>query len=90
MDGCDFYDYFVAPLLDLSLGDLAKVADYAPGSDWVFVQDGSDDTADKIADVIYSRYVDTCACDVWGPSTYVDWYLDNVLVLNDDQNVVVH
>ena len=79
MDGNDFYDYFVEPLLDLDLSDLAKVADYALPTDWVLTQNGPDDTAEKIADVIHGDFVDTGACEVWSPRTFIDWYVDGVL-----------
>jgi len=81
MDGNDFYDYFVQPLLDLDVSDLAKVADYALPKDWFLTQSGPDDTADKIADVIHTQYFDTGAADDWGPAKFAAWYIDNVLDL---------
>lgn len=79
MDGNDFYDYFVEPLTALDNSDLAKVADYALGNDWFMTQTGREDTAEKIADVIHGDFVDTGACEVWSPRTFIDWYVDGVL-----------
>jgi len=79
MDGNDFFDYFVQPLLDLDLSDLAKVADYALPKDWFLTQSGPDDTADLIADVIYAQYFDTGAADDWGPTTFFNWYVDGAI-----------
>ncbi len=95
MDGNDFFDYFVQPLLDLDLSDLAKVADYALPKDWVLTQNGPDDTADKIADVIYTQYFDTGAADDWGPRTFFNWYVDGAIAAAHGRfvagsDVVVH
>jgi hypothetical protein len=77
-DGDDFYDYFVLPLLDLDHSVLAKVADKAFGNpDWALFQNGPNDVADKVAQIIHDDYFDTGASDSWGPATYVNWYINS-------------
>lgn len=79
MDGCDFYDYFVGPLQAMNNLDLGALADHALADGWYLTQNGRGDVVDKIADAIYAQYVDTGACDTWGPATFFDWYVDGVL-----------
>lgn len=75
MDGCDFYDYFVKPLTDLDNTVLANLADNVLGKDWFLTQKGRDDVADKIANASYDDYVNTGACDHWGPAAWMNYYL---------------
>jgi len=79
MDGLDFYDCFIEPLLDLDPSDLAKVADRTLPKNWFLTQDGHDDTADKIAEVICAQYYDSGASEIWGPTTFFNWYVDGLL-----------
>lgn len=79
MDGCDFYDVFVGPLHELPLSDLAKLADFALPKNWYLIQEGPGPTADMVADAIYEKYLESGACEEWGPSTFYQWYVDGVL-----------
>ncbi|MGA0351995.1 MAG: hypothetical protein ACO3MF_04555 [Acholeplasmataceae bacterium] len=79
MDGCNFYDYFVKPLHDLSNHDLSKLADFSLKDGWYITQSGRDDVIDKVANAIHEQYVDTGACDIWGPTMFVNHYLCGVL-----------
>jgi hypothetical protein len=79
MDGCDFYDVFVGPLQELDLSDLAKLADFSLSKNWFMIQEGPEHTVDMIADVIYDSYMNSGACETWGPSQYFQWYLDGVI-----------
>jgi len=91
MDGNDFFDYFVQPLLDMPKLDLGALADHALPDGWYLTQDGPDDVADKVALAIHDAYFDTGAADTWGPATFFDWYVDNVLKLAKVPNMdVVH
>lgn len=78
MDGNDFYDYFVHPLLQLGDTKLAKLADKTLPANWFMTQNGRDDTADKIALVIHDDYFNTGAADHWGPRTFFDYWMDTI------------
>lgn len=78
MDGNDFYDYFVHPLLQLNNTKLAKLADKTLPADWFMTQKGRDDTADRIALVIHDDYFNTGAADHWGPRTFFDYWMDTI------------
>ena len=79
MDGNDFFDYFVQPLLDMNNLDLGALADHTLPDGWYLTQDGRDDVADKVGLAIHDAYFDTGAADAWGPATFFDWYVDGVL-----------
>lgn len=80
----DDYDVFETIQLNLDAMEdhrLARVAEYALGSDWFLTsleyQTGRDDTVDRIAQVVYSKYFDSGASDEWGPSTFLNWFLNS-------------
>lgn len=94
MDQSDIFDYIIDVVDALDNSDLAKLADYSLPKDWFMTQDGRDDTVDRVAMIIYSKYFDSGAADDWGPNTYAHWFIGGALdAANSRQtpiNAIVH
>jgi len=75
MDDYDVFESIREEVESIEERDLGKIADVVLGDNWIFRNNGIEDTVEQVTKKLYSSYFDTCASDEWGPSKYARWFI---------------
>lgn len=75
MDDYDVFESIRDEVESIGERTLGALADIVLGANWIFANNGIEDTIEQVTKKLYSSYFDSGAADEWGPSKYALWFI---------------